>query len=292
MRSDSSGGEALGGWNFGSTEATGAKRAGSEKVGPTSLSTVPLFLGVEPCRDDGSWPRKALDKVHPLPDASHVLPRFSSRGEAGPRNVGHTHDNSPGSIGGATCARPGAQQSSVSDPLEKEWPLGLSLVELGEGVLNKLLRLPFHSKPTGKTDRSRLFPLPTSRAVVSTFLGSATSNEVAWVLAMAHGLNSLWGEAFSFEGEISLLQGRVLEGLLNDVHRMELVKDRIDAFDWSSFFKSRSVDYQGEEVKTAKRFCWNNIKPAIPPEIGVVELRDLCDWGCKFYVDHFPQHSF
>ena len=31
-----------------------------------------------------------------------------------------------------------------------------------------------------------------------------------------------------------------------------------------------------------------NIKPAIPREIGVVELKDICEQGCKRYIEHFP----
>ena len=58
--------------------------------------------------------------------------------------------------------------------------------------------------------------------------------------------------------------------------------------DWSSFFRTRTIDYKGDEVKTAQQFAWKNIKPAIPREIGVVELKDICEQGCKHYIEHFP----
>ena len=59
-------------------------------------------------------------------------------------------------------------------------------------------------------------------------------------------------------------------------------------FDWHSFFQARAMDYKGEEVKTAKTFSWSNIGPALPKQIGVAPLRELCEQGCRFYVDNFP----
>ena len=48
------------------------------------------------------------------------------------------------------------------------------------------------------------------------------------------------------------------------------------------------IDYKGDEVKTAQQFTWKNIKPAIPREIGVVELKNICEQGCKHYIENFP----
>eukprot|EP00435_Cladocopium_sp_Y103_P054729 s637_g17.t3 len=81
----------------------------------------------------------------------------------------------------------------------------------------------------------------------------------------------------------------ILEGFLHDVHRLSEIKDTVDEFDWKDFFRCRTIDYKGEEVKTARSFCWANIGPALPKEIGNVSLRDVCEQGCRFYVDHFPQ---
>ena len=85
------------------------------------------------------------------------------------------------------------------------------------------------------------------------------------------------------------MQGKVLEGFLHEVHRLDKVVETVDEFDWTQFFQCRTIDYRGEEVKTAKSFGWANIGPALPKEIRVVPLRDLCEKGCQFYVDHFPE---
>ena len=71
--------------------------------------------------------------------------------------------------------------------------------------------------------------------------------------------------------------------------RLSELRETIEEFDWSSFFQCRTIDYKGEEVKTAKTFSWAHIGPALPKEIGVVPLREVCEQGCRFYVDHFPE---
>ena len=83
--------------------------------------------------------------------------------------------------------------------------------------------------------------------------------------------------------------GRILESFLHDIHRLDEISDTVNSFEWNSFFRSRTIDYRGEEVKTSKSFCWANIGPALPKEIGIVPLRDVCEQGYRFYVDHFPE---
>ncbi|CAK9010766.1 unnamed protein product [Durusdinium trenchii] len=53
---------------------------------------------------------------------------------------------------------------------------------------------------------------------------------------------------------------------------------------WSDFPKGTL----GDEVKTALSFCWDNIRPALPKEIGVAALVDICELGCRHYVENFP----
>ena len=113
--------------------------------------------------------------------------------------------------------------------------------------------------------------------------------EVEWVLAICLGLNSYWGGPIFNEGEITQSHCVILESFLHDVHRLFEIRDTVDEFNWADFFRSRTIDYKGEEVKTARSFCWANVGPTLPKEIGAVKLRDVCEQGCRFYVDHFPE---
>eukprot|EP00435_Cladocopium_sp_Y103_P007463 s167_g2.t1 len=80
----------------------------------------------------------------------------------------------------------------------------------------------------------------------------------------------------------------MLESFLHEIHRIDQISETVEEFDWTQFFRCRTIDYKGDEVRTAKSFGWANIGPALPKEIGVVPLRDLCELGCQYYVDHFP----
>ena len=86
------------------------------------------------------------------------------------------------------------------------------------------------------------------------------------------------------------MQCSCLKELVKDVERFTGIEGEIEDFDWGTFFKSKSVDYRGEEVKEACRFCWDNISPALPKEIGVVALEDACSLGARHYVLHFEQY--
>lgn len=192
----------------------------------------------------------------------------------------------------ATCT---PRPSSFSDTLapsasgEKEAPLGVRLGLLGSLIKEGFLEVTLHSQYTGMGTVSKIFPLPTSGNQIARFFVSALPHEVDWVVTMCLCLNSYWGGPRSNESEVTLMQGKVLEGFLHEVHRLDKVVETVDEFDWTQFFRCRTIDYRGEEVKTAKSFGWANIGPALPKEIGVVPLRDLCENGCQFYVDHFPE---
>ena len=74
---------------------------------------------------------------------------------------------------------------------------------------------------------------------------------------------------------------------VEDVLRFSALKGTLDSFDWKSFFDTRTIDYKGDEVKTARHFSWCNIGPALPREIGQVALEDVCTEGCRHYVRNF-----
>lgn len=59
---------------------------------------------------------------------------------------------------------------------------------------------------------------------------------------------------------------------------------------WDAFFRSRGVDYVGDEVATAKYTSWENLRGSIPSQVGTVELAELLDGGCRHYVTHFEEY--
>ena len=71
-------------------------------------------------------------------------------------------------------------------------------------------------------------------------------------------------------------QKECLKFIFDDVRRFCSLDAHLEILDWSEFFKVRSIDYKGDEVKVAQSFSWKNISPALPREIGRVPLSEVC----------------
>lgn len=190
-------------------------------------------------------------------------------------------------------ARGQGSEAGTSRPSEvknDESVLGdLSLAGLGPTVLQVVLEvLPLRSQPMAGVKASGLFPLPTSREYLQEFFEGQDQGLTSWLISLCISLNCLWGDGSYFcDARPEGFKRVLVKDLANEVQRLSGIKssDGIE-FDWTSFFKSRTVDYQGEEVKIARSFSWANIAPALPKEIGKVPLSDICDLGRKFYVDN------
>ena len=168
---------------------------------------------------------------------------------------------------------------------------GLRIIEIGPRVQQWLQEvLPLRSKPTGRPDSTTLFPLPTSCSTLSESFPSLSSLEICWLGNVCLGLNSMWGEGLSYEGTVTPVAQACLARIVLDIQRVSAWSGILDGFDWQSFFSTRSIDYKGDEVKTAREFTWRNIEPALPAEIGRVPLAEVCTLGAKHYVENFESY--
>ena len=86
---------------------------------------------------------------------------------------------------------------------------------------------------------------------------------------------------------MSKTQRFYLEGISQLVVEMGDWTETFGEISWQSFFKFRSIDYVGDEVATARLTSWNNIRSAIPTEVGSVPLREVVGAGCRHYVERF-----
>lgn len=183
-------------------------------------------------------------------------------------------------------------QSDTSQPSRKNMGfVGLRVRELGPKILQGLLEvLPLRGKSMGDGGGSGLFPLPTSRNQYCKTFPDLEEEDVCWMVALAVSLNSLWGhEVFSNREIFGACKENVVV-LLREVTRLKDLLETTVSFDWDAFFATRGIDYKGDEVKTACNFCWGNIQPALPKEIGLVPLAEVCSQGARFYVDNFDRY--
>ena len=192
----------------------------------------------------------------------------------------------------------GCPISSGSQPFSEDFQndgsprlSGEKIGSIGPQLLERILGVfPLRSKSTGGGDSNTLFPLPTSRSSLLIACPSCSELEVCWMMIVCVCLNSVWGDDCTSDRCASEIQTRCLGRLLVDVKRVLSFTTSLENFDWQSFFRTRTVDYHGDEVKVAQRFCWKNIQPALPAEVGRVPLEDVCNQGARHYVLNFSQY--
>eukprot|EP00438_Fugacium_kawagutii_P006266 Skav222653 [mRNA] locus=scaffold997:228437:229210:- [translate_table: standard] len=110
---------------------------------------------------------------------------------------------------------------------------------------------------------------------------------MAWVVAVCLSLNSYWGGPLFCEYRRNEVQMTSVRMIVEEVSRFCRLSEVCGVMDWSIFFSVRTIDYRGDEVRVARRFSWDNISPALPREIGVVPLQEICQHGAKHYVENF-----
>ena len=166
--------------------------------------------------------------------------------------------------------------------------LGMTVKRLGNPILQTLLEvLPLRSQTMGGEGTLTVFPLPTSRDVLLDVFSDLNDDDLGWLISVCVSLNIIWGDEVFSAKEPSTAQLRCLVDLVEDVKRMRVLDNVPSTFDWSDFCKNRRVDYQGDEVKIAQYFCWGNIAPALPKEVGKVSLESVCTLGTQYYVNNF-----
>eukprot|EP00438_Fugacium_kawagutii_P007570 Skav230247 [mRNA] locus=scaffold1266:12488:17642:+ [translate_table: standard] len=155
----------------------------------------------------------------------------------------------------------------------------------GEKEEGKNLGFEVQGKAKPKGD---VFPLPCS----TDFLGETVGDvgDVSLLRCLCLALNSYAGVALEGPPKGSPSQCDLIRGLAEDVDSVCKWTERFEDLTWQSFFRMRSVDYLGDEVATAKHTSWENLAPAIPSQVGTVELSQLLEGGCKHYVDCFEEY--
>lgn len=143
------------------------------------------------------------------------------------------------------------------------------------------------AQPSGKG----IFPLPTvhSDALVS-LLGEFDPSPYVF-LNLCRALNSLAGMSL---GEVTFDGSSVQQGALK---HLKLQSDRLcgwsekfDELSWQQFFRVKGVDYRGEEVLVAKHVGWKHLEPALPAEVGSVELSKVVELGMLHDVNCFEEY--
>ena len=174
-------------------------------------------------------------------------------------------------------------------------PLEERKKELGAGgfrfvdVVGDLTRdlSPFLRKTLTKGE---VFPLPYGSSLAGPPF-DVLDAEVREVLrGMVLALNSVYDCGPPKKERVSPLHERILFQLSEEAQRFVSKTEKFERLSWQDFLRVRSVDYKGDEVKTAQRTSWAHVAPALPEEVGTVDLEQVVSGGCLHYVRNFTQY--
>ena len=160
---------------------------------------------------------------------------------------------------------------------------GCKLVDLGPVVNDVLFILEGFDqcKPRSTAGKKALFPLPAPE------FSGATGPGLDFLRALLRGLNSMHG--VSGFAKITDTSRRVVKRMKEVVEGSEILAEKLPNISFNQFFRSKGVDYHGEEVHVAKRVVWESILPSLPDQVGTLDIRDFCEAGVLYYVTHFEE---
>ena len=181
-------------------------------------------------------------------------------------------------MGQATATK---SEGSEREGLSRKGKIYSWLEETADVLLDRLCT----TMPTG-----RLFPLPSSPNLLAKLFPDCPQLVRSMLKSLLCSLNSLNGEGFSSMETASDFQVKVMKGLFEDCLRVSRWDVDDTELSWDEFLRVRGVDYKGDEILTAQTMRWENVSPALPKEVGGVNLEDVVELGCKHYVLNFDEY--
>ena len=128
-----------------------------------------------------------------------------------------------------------------------------------------------------------LFPLPVPG------LTEDFKNSPAVLQALARSLNSLNGVGIGPAVNSNACAVRAMKRVDEALVGSPILNEKLPFEGFQEFFRTKNVDYQGEEVRLAKPLVWRALEPSLPNEVGKLDLRDFCTGGILDYIDRFEE---
>ena len=107
---------------------------------------------------------------------------------------------------------------------------------------------------------------------------------------MRLALNLFYGVAAENAFHPTSLQVEAVRHLAREAQVTSEWPERLEQTSWQEFFHLKTIDYCGDEVLCAQSASWANLAPAMPAEIASVELAEVCELGCRHYVENFAEY--
>ena len=150
-------------------------------------------------------------------------------------------------------------------------------------LITEVLKLceQFHCRPQPMADRSKFFP------ICAPGLSVDAGPHGKFLQALVSSLNHLYGCKGTTRGNPTSF--RAMKRLASVVRHSSFLGVSLPPLNFSEFFSVRQLDYAGDEVLVAKPVVWESIEASLPTEVGQLDIRDFCEGGVRYYIDHLEE---
>ena len=155
------------------------------------------------------------------------------------------------------------------------------LADLGDLLMDILMILDDNRgcRPRPIAGKKAIFPLPVSGCP------GVPSTERSFLQLLAASLNSMHG--VSCAGQANPVSMRVLKRLQSILEGSVFLAEPLPQIDFAQVFSTKGVDYQGEEIRVARKVVWESIEASLPAQVGSLDIRDFCSSEVLYYINHF-----
>lgn len=137
-------------------------------------------------------------------------------------------------------------------------------------------------RPLSTAGKRSMFPLPVPEVMAS------QGGRRDMLVALVHGLNSLHGcGAATSTNSVSR---QALKRLESAVQGCEFLDEKVIPTDFSAFLSHRGMDYQGDEVKVAKKITWKGVAGSLPSEVGTLDILEFCEGGVRHFIENMEDY--
>ena len=170
----------------------------------------------------------------------------------------------------------------VAEFLRARQPIRVGqLGSLIEGVL-PIVSDKTSCRPQPTAGGKSIFPLPVAGHHL------LTGESGAFLRGLISSLNNMHGVPDGVKPNPS--SARVVKRLGDILRESVLLKEDLPMMDFNEFFNSRGVDYQGDEIRLARKLTWASIEPSLPSQVGTLDLRSFCSGGVLDFVLNFENY--
>ena len=132
-----------------------------------------------------------------------------------------------------------------------------------------------------------LLPFPVDSIMEHPSLSGEDKRVLSVLKGICCGLNSLYGSEPDETNKVSAAQVRCCMFLMEEARDFVARCPTLPALSWEEYLSVRTIDYKGDEVKVAQITSWENVRRALPSEVGTVPLESVVSKGSLHYTMNF-----